>query len=183
VAEMPGRAKSPMLAVSLYRDTSGLLTTANRLARGRHRLTHRQQGRGGPSPGRSRGGAAGRRRPSSTSTPPSARTSSSCAGSELLHCGGGAGAAGARHPRPLRAGGGAGRGEGRVRLLRPAGAGGAGGGPAALGPGPRRPLSLEAGTPGLLEVAPGPGPTHFLVTGAALGLASLSARCRANLAV
>ena len=44
-------------------------------------------------------------------------------------------------------------------------------------------LSVEAGTPGLLEVAPGPGPTHFLVTGAALGLASLSARCRANLAV
>lgn len=43
VGEMPGRAKSPMLAVSLYRDTSGLLTTANRLARGRQRLTHRQQ--------------------------------------------------------------------------------------------------------------------------------------------
>ena len=43
VGEMPVRAKSPMLAVSLYRDTSGLLTTANRLARGRQRLTHRQQ--------------------------------------------------------------------------------------------------------------------------------------------
>jgi hypothetical protein len=43
VGEMPVRAKSPMLTVSLYRDTSGLLTTANRLARGRQRLTHRQQ--------------------------------------------------------------------------------------------------------------------------------------------
>ena len=40
-------------------------------------------------------------------------------------------------------------------------------------------LSLEAGAPGLLEVAPGPGPTDFLVTGTALGLTSLTARCRA----
>jgi hypothetical protein len=44
-------------------------------------------------------------------------------------------------------------------------------------------LSLEARTPGLLEVVPGPSSTHFLVTGPALGLASLTARCRANLAV
>jgi hypothetical protein len=44
-------------------------------------------------------------------------------------------------------------------------------------------LSMEARTPGLLEVAPGTNPTHFLVTGAALGLASLTTRCRANLAV
>ncbi len=42
VGEMPGRAKSLMLAVSLYRDTSGLLTTYHRLVRGRQRLTHRQ---------------------------------------------------------------------------------------------------------------------------------------------
>ena len=42
VGEMPGRAKSAMVAISLYRDTSGLLTTVNRLTRGKERLTHRQ---------------------------------------------------------------------------------------------------------------------------------------------
>ena len=41
-------------------------------------------------------------------------------------------------------------------------------------------LALEGGAQGLLEVAAGPGPTHFLVTGAALGLTSLTARCTAN---
>lgn len=42
VGQMPGRTKSPMVAVSVYRDTSGLLTTENRLTRGKDRLTHRQ---------------------------------------------------------------------------------------------------------------------------------------------
>ena len=42
VGDMPGRAKSPMVCLSLYRDTSGLLTKENRLLKDRERPTHRQ---------------------------------------------------------------------------------------------------------------------------------------------
>ena len=42
VGEMPGRVKSPMVCLSLYRDISGLLTKENRMVKDRERPTHRQ---------------------------------------------------------------------------------------------------------------------------------------------
>eukprot|EP00092_Neocalanus_flemingeri_P020040 GFUD01021700.1.p1 GENE.GFUD01021700.1~~GFUD01021700.1.p1 ORF type:complete len:1406 (+),score=514.90 GFUD01021700.1:53-4270(+) len=42
IGELPGRAKSPFLAISLYRDVSGLLTSENRLVGNRDRRTGRQ---------------------------------------------------------------------------------------------------------------------------------------------